>query len=323
MDRLKGKVALISGGARGQGAAEARLFVNEGAKVVVGDVLDSQATALAREINGQNRNVVAVHLDVTRADDWRSAVAVCEKEFGGLDILINNAGIFNTSGLEDTSEELWDAIVNINQKGVWLGMKEAVAAMRNRGGGAIVNISSVAGLSGSSGSTAYHGTKGAVRLLTKAAAVQYARTGIRVNSVHPGLIGTQMIDIIPREQREYYVKNVVPMGREGTAEEVAKLVLFLSCDDSSYCTGAEFIVDGGMTANLISQRIRSAERNSGRVLPGLVVEVIAMRRDLPVAHFEHPRDRQVERLALPAKPIDTFSQHDVARRRDRDHLEID
>ena len=248
MDRLKGKVALISGGARGQGAAEARLFVNEGAKVVVGDVLDSQATALAREINGQDRNVVAVHLDVTRADDWRNAVAICVKEFGGLDVLINNAGIFNTSGLEDTSEELWDAIVNINQKGVWLGMKEAVAAMRNRGGGAIVNISSVAGLSGSSGSTAYHGTKGAVRLLTKAAAVQYARAGIRVNSVHPGLIGTQMIDIIPREQREYYVKNVVPMGREGTAEEVAKLVLFLSCDDSSYCTGAEFIVDGGMTA---------------------------------------------------------------------------
>jgi NAD(P)-dependent dehydrogenase (short-subunit alcohol dehydrogenase family) len=248
MERLKNKVALISGGARGQGAAEARLFVSEGAKVVVGDVLDTQASSLARDINGQSRNVIAVHLDVTRADDWRSAVALCEKEFGGLDILVNNAGIFNTSGLEDTSEELWDAIVNINQKGVWLGMKEAVDAMRRRGGGAIVNISSVAGLTGSSGSTAYHGTKGAVRLLTKAAAVQYAKEGIRVNSVHPGLIGTQMIDIIPREQREYYVKNVVPMGREGTAEEVAKLVLFLSSDDSSYCTGAEFIVDGGMTA---------------------------------------------------------------------------
>ena len=248
MDRLKGKVALISGGARGQGAAEARLFVNEGAKVVVGDVLDDLANALAKEINAKTRAVVAVHLDVTRGTDWRNAVATCEKEFGGLDIVVNNAGIFNTSGLEDTSEELWDAIVNINQKGVWLGMKESIAAMKRRGGGAIVNISSVAGLTGSTGSTAYHGTKGAVRLLTKAAAVQYGRDGIRVNSVHPGLINTTMIDIIPAEQRSNAVKNAVPLGREGTPEDVAKLVLFLASDDSSYCTGAEFVVDGGLTA---------------------------------------------------------------------------
>jgi NAD(P)-dependent dehydrogenase (short-subunit alcohol dehydrogenase family) len=248
MDRLKGKVALISGGARGQGAAEARLFVNEGAKVVVGDVLDDQAASLAREINGTARSVVAVHLDVTRGTDWRNAVATCEREFGGLDILVNNAGIFNTAGLEDTSEELWDAIVNINQKGVWLGMKEVVAAMRKRGGGSIVNISSVAGLTGSQGSTAYHGTKGAVRLLTKSAAVQHGRDGIRVNSVHPGLINTTMLDIIPKEQREFIVKNVLPLAREGTPEDVAKLVLFLASDDSSYCTGAEFVVDGGLTA---------------------------------------------------------------------------
>jgi NAD(P)-dependent dehydrogenase (short-subunit alcohol dehydrogenase family) len=248
MDRLKGKVALISGGARGQGAAEARLFVNEGAKVVIGDVLDDQASMLAREINARGRALVAIHLDVTRGADWRNAVATCEKEFGGLDVLVNNAGIFNTSGLEDTSEELWDAVVNINQKGVWLGMKEAIAAMRRRGGGAIVNISSVAGLTGSTGSTAYHGTKGAVRLLTKAAAVQFGPDGIRVNSVHPGLINTTMIDIIPKEQRDYYSKNAVPLRREGTPEEVAKLVLFLASDDSSYCTGAEFVIDGGLTA---------------------------------------------------------------------------
>src|SRR5215469_7780767 len=249
MDRLKGKIALISGGARGQGAAEARLFVGEGAKVVIGDVLDDQVAATANEINGKagGRAVVGVHLDVTRAADWRSAVATCVREFGGLDIVINNAGIFNMSGLEDTSEELWDSIVNINQKGVWLGMKETVAAMRKRGGGSIVNISSVAGLTGSTGSTAYHGTKGAVRLLTKAAAVQYAPENIRVNSVHPGLIGTQMVEIIPAGQRRAFT-NFVPLRREGTAEDVANVVLFLASDDASYVTGAEFVVDGGLTA---------------------------------------------------------------------------
>jgi NAD(P)-dependent dehydrogenase (short-subunit alcohol dehydrogenase family) len=249
MDQLKGKVALISGGARGQGAAEARLFVKEGAKVVVGDVLDDQARKLADEINAAagGRAVGSIHLDVTRAADWRNAVDLCEREFGGLDVLINNAGIFNMSGLEDTSEELWDSVVNINQKGVWLGMKMAVPAMRRRGGGAIVNISSVAGLTGSTGSTAYHGTKGAVRLLTKAAAVQYGPEKIRVNSVHPGIINTQMIDIVPAKMREG-LSTMVPLRREGTAEDVAKLVLFLASDDSSYCTGAEFVVDGGLNA---------------------------------------------------------------------------
>ncbi|HKD68212.1 MAG TPA: glucose 1-dehydrogenase [Candidatus Binataceae bacterium] len=249
MDRLKGKVALISGGARGQGAAEARLFVGEGAKVVIGDVLDAETGKTAEEINAKagGRAAVAIHLDVTRAADWRAAVDTCTREFGGLDILINNAGIFNTTGLEETTEELWDTVVNINQKGVWLGMKFAVPVMRQRGGGSIVNISSVAGLTGSTGSTAYHGTKGAVRLLTKAAAVQYGPNQIRVNSAHPGIIATQMIDIVPKQQRERFT-NFVPLRREGTAEDVARVVLFLASDDASYVTGAEFVVDGGLTA---------------------------------------------------------------------------
>ncbi|HZP44747.1 MAG TPA: SDR family NAD(P)-dependent oxidoreductase [Candidatus Binataceae bacterium] len=249
MDRLRGKVALISGGARGQGAAEAKLFASEGARVVIGDVRDDLCGETANLINGAIGSAVvrAVHLDVTRAADWRAAVDTCVRDFGGLDILVNNAGIFNMSGLEDTSEELWDSIVNINQKGVWLGMKECVTAMRRRGGGSIINISSVAGLTGSTGSTAYHGTKGAVRLLTKAAAVQYGPEKIRVNSVHPGIINTQMVDIIPEAMRSQF-QNLVPLRREGTAEDVAKLVLFLASDDSSYCTGAEFVIDGGLTA---------------------------------------------------------------------------
>jgi NAD(P)-dependent dehydrogenase (short-subunit alcohol dehydrogenase family) len=249
MDRLKGKVALISGGARGQGAAEAGLFVREGAKVVIGDVRDDLCRATVDEVDAHfgGKSARAIHLDVTRAADWRLAVDTCVREFGGLDILINNAGIFDMSGLEETSEELWESIVNINQKGVWLGMKECIPAMRKRGGGSIVNISSVAGLTGSTGSTAYHGAKGAVRLLTKAAAVQYGPEQIRVNSVHPGIINTQMIDIVPNEMRAG-ITTVVPLRREGTAEDVAKLVLFLASDDSSYCTGAEFVVDGGLTA---------------------------------------------------------------------------
>jgi cyclopentanol dehydrogenase len=202
MDRLKGKVALISGGARGQGAAEARLFVGEGAKVVIGDVLDDQCRNTSDDINAKlkAKSAIPLHLDVTRAADWRAAVESCQREFGGLDILINNAGILNFKGLEETSEEEWDSIVNINQKGVWLGMKYAVPAMRQRGGGSIINISSIYGLVGSSGSAAYHGTKGAVRLLSKAAAIQYAPDKIRVNSIHPGLILTPMLDIATTEE---------------------------------------------------------------------------------------------------------------------------
>jgi cyclopentanol dehydrogenase len=249
MDRLKGKVALISGGARGQGAAEARMFVDQGARVVVADVLDNETAALAEEINRKagHKAAVATHLDVTRGADWRASVDTATREFGGLDILINNAGILNVKGLVETSEEEWDAIVSVNQKGVWLGMKAAVPALRQRGGGSIINISSIYGLIGSAASTAYHGSKGAVRLLSKAAAVQYAPDKIRVNSVHPGVIKTPMVDIFA-DQELAAIANLAPMKRAGTAEEVAWVVLFLATDEASFVTGAEYVVDGGYTA---------------------------------------------------------------------------
>jgi NAD(P)-dependent dehydrogenase (short-subunit alcohol dehydrogenase family) len=249
MDRLKGKVALISGGARGQGASEARMFAAEGARVVIADVLDQESASLAEEINRKagHQAALAFHLDVTRAADWRAAVETATREFGGLDILVNNAGILNVKGIGETSEEEWDAIVTVNQKGVWLGMKCAIPALRARGGGSIINISSIYGLVGSAGSAAYHGSKGAVRLLSKAAAVQYAPEKIRVNSVHPGVIKTPMVDIFA-DQDLAAIANLAPMKRAGTPEEVAWVVLFLATDEASFVTGAEYVVDGGYTA---------------------------------------------------------------------------
>ncbi|MGA2410579.1 MAG: SDR family oxidoreductase, partial [Candidatus Binataceae bacterium] len=179
--------------------------------------------------------------------DWRAAVEAGEREFGGLDILVNNAGIANMKGVEETSEEEWDAVVNINQKGVWLGMKAVIPAMRRRGGGSIVNISSIFGLIGSSGSTAYHGTKGAVRLITKAAAVQYAPEKIRVNSIHPGVILTPMTDVIDRKALQPII-DLAPMKRGAQPEEVGWAVLFLASDEASFITGTELAVDGGYTA---------------------------------------------------------------------------
>ena len=250
MGRLDGKVAIISGGARGQGATEARMFAREGAKVVLGDVLDEEGKQVEAQINESGGEATYVHLDVTREDDWRSAVETAVRRYGKLDVLVNNAGILIRKGLEETTVEDWDRIMAVNAKGVFLGTKQAIPAMRRAGGGSIINISSTAGLVGSpDGSPSYTATKGAVRLLTKATAIQYAKEGIRCNSVHPGPIDTEMIrDTITDPARLEQRMERLPMGRVGKPEEIAYGVLYLASDESSFVTGSELVIDGGTTA---------------------------------------------------------------------------
>jgi 3alpha(or 20beta)-hydroxysteroid dehydrogenase len=242
MARLDGKVILISGGARGQGAAEARLCVAEGARVVIGDVLEAEGRRLASELG----NLAAfVHQDVTLESDWQKAIDAASA-LGGLHGLVNNAGIYQPSTLMETGTELFERHMRINQLGCFLGMKCVVPLMERSGGGSIVNISSVAGLRGSPGAIAYSATKWALRGMTKAAAIDLAPRRIRVNSVHPGPIDTEMLKVRTPEQNQHRVQQV-PMKRMGTAEEVASLVLFLLSDESGYITGAEVAIDGGAT----------------------------------------------------------------------------
>ncbi len=250
MGRLDGKVALISGGARGQGAEEARLMAKEGAKVVFGDILDDQGRQVEAEITEAGLDATYVHLDVTRASEWESAVDTAVRKHGGLHVLVNNAGILSRKGVEDTSEEEWDRIMGINVKGVFLGTKHAIPAMRNSGGGSIINISSTAGLVGSpEGSPSYTATKGAVRLFTKSIAIQHAKDGIRCNSVHPGPIDTEMIrDTTTDPERWAARMRRLPMGRIGTAADIAYGVLYLASDEASFVTGTELVIDGGTTA---------------------------------------------------------------------------
>ena len=247
--RLDGKVALITGAARGQGAAEARLFAREGAKVVLADVLDPDGIAVAAEIAELGGEALYVHLDVSSEDDWRQAVATTVSSYGKLDVLVNNAAIWRGGHVADTSSEQWDQVLDINAKGVFLGTKLAIGEMRKAGGGSIVNISSTAGLVGSRTSTAYSASKGAVRLFTKATAVQYGAEGIRANSIHPGPIDTAMGDQVWPDagSREEAIERTV-LKRIGTPEDIANGALFLASDESSFMTGTELVIDGGLTA---------------------------------------------------------------------------
>ena len=245
--RLSGKVALISGAARGMGECEARLFAREGAQVVLGDILEDQGRVAVEDIAQQGGTATFVPLDVTHEQDWQRAVETAEQTYGRLDILVNNAGIVRMAPLDETSLEAWNEIIGVNQTGVFLGIKHAVPAMRRAGSGSIVNISSIAGLIGLPNIPAYQASKGAVRLLTKNAAIQYATDKIRVNSVHPGRIETPMTAPLAPERREMLLR-LTPLGRDGTAEEVAYGVLYLASDESSYVTGAELVIDGGYTA---------------------------------------------------------------------------
>jgi len=248
--RLEGKVALISGGARGQGAAEAKLFAQEGAKVVIGDILENEGKQVEAEINESGGECLFVHLDVTSQAHWERAVAAAVSSFGKLDVLVNNAGIWRRGRVEDTTVEDWDTIMDVNAKGVFLGTKQAIPEMRKAGGGSIINISSTAGLVGSSRSSAYTASKGAVRLFTKATAVQYAKEGIRANSIHPGPIETAMIQQVwqgDEQNREEAIART-PLGRMGTPEDIAYGALFLASDESSFMTGSELVIDGGSTA---------------------------------------------------------------------------
>ena len=242
MERLQGKIILISGGARGQGAAEARACIAEGARVVIGDVLDDAGKALAVQLGN---GAVYVHHDVTKEEDWAAAVKAAEA-MGGLHGLVNNAGIYRPARLMDTDAALFEAHMRVNQLGPFLGMKAVVPLMEKSGGGSIANISSTAGLRGSPGAMAYSATKWALRGMTKAAAVDLAPRKIRVNSIHPGPIDTDMLKVRTPEQNEARLQ-FVPMKRMGTADEIANLVVYLLSDESGYVTGAEIAIDGGAT----------------------------------------------------------------------------
>jgi NAD(P)-dependent dehydrogenase (short-subunit alcohol dehydrogenase family) len=247
--RLEGKVALITGAAHGMGAEEARLFAREGAKVAIADIREDDAKKVEAEIAEAGGEAMVVILDVSQEDQWEKSVAAIVTKFGKLDILVNNAGISGSGEKDITSTDAWDRLIDINAKSVFLGMKHSIPEMEKAGGGAIVNISSISGFVGQEAiHPGYNASKGAVRLVTKAAAVQHAKSGIRVNSVHPGMMPPMLTSFQAGDPNREAMNAAIPLGREGEPIEVANAVLFLASDDASYITGTELLVDGGFTA---------------------------------------------------------------------------
>ena len=254
--RLEGKVALITGAAAavpgelmGFGGAAAHLFVREGAKVVITDVRDDLGEAAAAALREAGGDVRYLRLDVTSASQWTSAVETTLSAYGKLDVLVNNAGISVAARVEDLSEAEWDAELSVHAKGVFLGTRAAIPAMRAGGGGSIVNVSSIMGIVGSPDSPAYSAAKGAIRIFTKSTALQYARENIRANSVHPGYADTPLTReaFAPTRVREALLRKT-PMRRLGSAEDIAWGILYLASDESAFVTGSELVIDGGMTA---------------------------------------------------------------------------
>lgn len=241
MGRVDGKVALISGGARGMGAADARLLVDEGATVVIGDILDEQGEALAHELGDAARYV---HLDVTSAEDWKAAVGAAVETFGKLNVLVNNAGIVQAAPLKTADISRWQKVLDVNLTGAMRGIQAVIDPMIAAGGGSIINVSSIEGMRGAVWAHSYVASKWGLRGLTKSAALELAPEKIRVNSLHPGFIRTPMTKHLP--------DNIVtaPMGRAGTPEEVATFVVFLASDESSFSTGSEYVVDGGLITDV-------------------------------------------------------------------------
>jgi 3alpha(or 20beta)-hydroxysteroid dehydrogenase len=260
MGKLDGRTALVSGGARGIGAAIAHEVVEQGGRVVVGDLLDVEGAKLVTELGEERAR--SVHLDVTDPDQWRDAVAVAEAAFGPVSVLVNNAGIMHWGPITRTDPAVWHEVLGVNLTGVFLGMQATIPSLRRAGGGAIVNVSSASGLVGLPMQSAYAASKWGVRGLTKSAALELARDGIRVNSVHPGVTRTPMTEatdpaiIAMRDQ----TLAVQPIPRMGEPEEVARLVVFLASEEASFSTGSEFVVDGGAVTGEVRGRPAPAGR---------------------------------------------------------------